>query len=81
MGQSRRADDVKILRKADIQSSDPQVHCPEERSKSKEVENYRYSSVPMEIRLKLFSPQLFLLIRSVSAEQSQTCVKNTKPAM
>ena len=25
----------------------PRVHCPEERSKAKEVENYQYTSVPM----------------------------------
>ena len=29
----------------------PRVHCPEERSKAKEVENCRYTSVPMVIRL------------------------------
>ena len=32
-------------------------------------------------RLKLFFAQLFLLISSVSTEQSQICVKHTKPAM
>ena len=32
----------------------PRVRCPEERKKAKEVENYRYTSVPMGIRLKLF---------------------------
>ena len=36
---------------------------------------YRYTSVPMEIRLKLFFAQLFLLISSVSTEQSQICVR------
>ena len=35
------------------------------------------TSVPMEIRLKLFFAQLCLLISSASTEQSQTCVKNT----
>ena len=30
-------------------------HCPEERLKAKEVGNYRCTSVPMGIRLKLFS--------------------------
>ena len=53
------------------------VHCPEERSKAKDVENYQYTSVPMEIRLKLFLAQLILLISSVFTEQSQICVKNT----
>ena len=37
-------------------------------------------SVPMEIRLKLFFAQLFLLISSVSTEQSQISVRNTVPA-
>ena len=59
--------------KADTQSSDPRVHYPEERSKAKEVENYLYTSAPMGIRLKLFFAQLFLLISSVSTEQSQIC--------
>ena len=40
--------------KEDTQFSEPRVHCPEERSKAKEVENYRYTSVSMEIRLKPF---------------------------
>ena len=35
----------------------------------------------MEERLKLFFAQLFLLISSVSTEQSQICVKNTKLSM
>ena len=63
--------------KADTQFSEPRVHCPEERSKAKEVEKYQYTSVPMGIRLKLFFAQLFLLISSVSTEQSQVCVRNT----
>ena len=67
--------------KADTQFSVPRVHCPEERSKAKEVENYQYTSVPMGIRLKLFCAQLFRLISSVSTEQSQICVKNVKSAM
>ena len=29
--------------KADTQFSEPRVHCPEERSKAKEVEHYRYT--------------------------------------
>ena len=51
------------------------------RSKAKEVENYLYISVPMEIRLKLFFAQLFLFIISVFAEQSPICVKKTNLAM
>ena len=53
----------------------------EERSKAKELENYLYTSVPMAIRLKLFFAHLFLLISSVSTEQSQICVTNANPAM
>ena len=59
--------------RADTQFSEPRVHCPEERSKAKEVENYQNTSVPMVIRLKLFFAQLFLLISSVSTEQSYLC--------
>ena len=55
--------------------------CPEERSRAKEVENYQYTSALMRERLKLFFAQLFLLISSVSTEQSQNCVKNSNPAM
>ena len=62
--------------KADTQFSEPRVHCPEERQKVKEVENYLYTSVPMVTRLKLFFAQLFLLISSVSTDQSQICVMN-----
>ena len=65
--------------KADTQFSVPRVHCPEECSKAKEVENYQYTSVPMGTRLKLFFAQLFLLISSVSTEQSQICVMNAGP--
>ena len=65
--------------KADTQFSEPRVHCLEERSKAKGVENYRYTSVPMGIRLKLFFAQLFLLISAVSTEQSQMCVRITVP--
>ena len=42
------------LEKADTQFSVPLVHCSEERSKAKEVENYQYTSALMEKRLKLF---------------------------
>ena len=64
--------------KADTQFSEPRVHCLEERSKGKEVENYLYTSVPMVIRLKLF--HTILLISSVSTEQSQICVMSTGSA-
>ena len=42
------------LQKANTQSSDPQVHCPEERSQAKEVENYQYIFALTRERLKLF---------------------------
>ena len=45
------------------------------------MENCQYISVPMGIRLKLFFAQLFLLISSVSTEQTQKCVKKMKFAM
>ena len=67
--------------KADIQSSDPRVHCPEECLKAKVVENCRYIVAPTLQRLKLFFAQLLLLISSVFTEQSQICVKNVTPAM
>ena len=67
--------------KADTQSSDPQVHCLEERSKAKTLENYQYISALERERLKLFFAQIFLLISSVFTEQSQFFVKNAKPAM
>ena len=65
---------------ADTQFSEQRVRCLEERSKAKEVENYLYTFVPMVIRLKLFFAQSFLSISSVSAEQSQNCVKSTVSA-
>ena len=67
--------------KANIQSSDPQVHCLEECSKAKVVENYQYISALMRERLKLFFAQLFLLTSSVFTEQSQICVTNANPAL
>ena len=67
--------------KADTRSSVPRVHCPEERSQAKVVENCQYTSALMRERLKLFFAQLFLLMSSVFPEQSQNCVKNAKLAM
>ena len=46
---------------------------------SKAMENCRYTVVPIWKRLKPFSAQLFLQIRSVYTEQSQKCVKKTNP--
>ena len=77
MGQSCRADDVKIRRK---QTSSLQIHksiVSRNAKKAKVVENYQHISALMRERLKLFFAQLFLLISSVFTEQSQICVKNT----
>ena len=73
----RRTDDDLNFQKADTQFSVPRVHCPEERSKAKVVENCQYTSVLLRERLKLFFAQVLLPISSVSAEQSQMCVRNT----
>ena len=77
MGQSRWINDDKIWRERT-----PSFPCHESLSrrtlKSNGGGKYRYTSVPMEIRMKLFA-QLFLLISSVSTKQSQTCVRNTVP--
>ena len=55
--------------KADTQFSEPRVHCPEERSKAKGVENYQYTSGPMGIRLKLFLHNYFC--------QSAQCLRSS----
>ena len=67
--------------KADTQFSVPRVHCPEEHSKAKEVEIFLYTSELMENDWNRFFAQSFVLISSVSTEQSQFCVKNAKLAM
>ena len=60
--------------KANIQSSDPQVHCPEECSKATVVENYQYISALMRERLKLFFAHLFLLNQlSIHGAVSDLC--------
>ena len=73
MGSSRWTNDDKIFRKRT-----PSLPCHESivqrnAQKAKVVENYQHTSAPMEIRLKLFFAQLFLLISSVFTEQSQIC--------
>ena len=50
----------------------------EERSKAKEADNHRYTSVPMGILLKLFVAPLFLLVSSVFTEQFQISVMNAR---
>ena len=61
--QSRCFDDDQIRRQ--------RIHSSEERSKAKEVDNYQYTSARMEIRLKLFFAQLFLL--SIYGAVSDLC--------
>ena len=79
MGQSRWIDDDHIQRKRTPSFPSHKSIVPKNAQKTKEVENYRYTSVPMGKRLKLFFAQLFLLISSVSTKQSQMCVMNTRP--
>ena len=81
-GEWDRIAELMMLKKGetDTQFSVPRVHCPEERLKAKEVENYQYTCALMVKRVQLFFAQLFLLISSVSTEQSQICVTNTKPS-
>ena len=70
------------FRESGHQSSDPLVHCPEERSKGKVVENYQYTSALMKDTIEtFFRAQLFLVKSSVSTEQSQICVRNANLAM
>ena len=71
--------DVGSSRKAGIQFSVMQVHCPEVNSEAKAVENCRDTFVLIWIRLKLFFAQLLLSISSVFTEQSHRYVKNSKP--
>ena len=66
--------------KADTEFSEPRLHCLEKRWKAKEVENYLFTSVLMELPLKLCFAQLFLTISSMSTEQSQICVMKTESA-
>ena len=72
-------DDDKKIQKADTQFSVPRVHCPEERSKAKVVENYQYTSAQMKERLKLFFAEFFSVNQlSVSTEQSQILCEEYK---
>ena len=65
--------------KADTQSFEPRVHCPEVSSRAKAVENCPSTIVPTRTQLQLFFAQLLLYISSVFTEQSQKCVKNMNP--
>ena len=65
--------------KADTQSSEPQVPCPEVSFRASAVENCGSTIVPTRERLQLFFAQLLLQISSVFTGQSQKCVKNMNP--
>ena len=76
-GEWDRVAELTVIVKADTQFSVPLVHCPEERSKPKVVENYQYTSALLRERLTLCFALLFLSISSISTEQSQICAMNT----
>ena len=76
MGQNCRANDVELCRKRTPSFPSHESIVRRKRWKVKEVENYRYTSVPMVKRSNCFFAQLFLLISSVFTEQSQKCGKN-----
>ena len=78
MGQSRWIDDDQIRRKRTSSFPCHESVVPRNAQKQKKVENYQYTSALMGEPLKLFFAQLFLLISSVSTEQSQICVLNTE---
>ena len=67
--------------KADVQFSALQVHRPKVGLRAKAMENCRYTIQPIWKRLSFFFAQLLLQISSVFTEQSQKCVKSTKPFM
>ena len=53
--------------KADTQFSVARVHCPEERSEAKEVENYQYTSMPLRDTIETVSRT------KISVNQFSTC--------
>ena len=59
--------------RANTQFSEQRVRCLEERSKAKEVENYQYTSGPMEIRLKLFRTIISVNQLSIDGAVSDLC--------
>ena len=74
IGSSRWIEDDQSHRNRTPHFPKPRVHCFEERSRAKEMENYQYTS-PTKKRLQLFS-RTSLSIDSVSTEESQTCLKS-----
>ena len=74
---SRWIHDDQIRRKRTPSFPSHESIVPRNALKQRRWKNYQYTSVPMEIRLKLFFAPLFLLISLVSTEQSQLCVMNT----
>ena len=79
MGQSRRIDDDKIWRKRTPSFPCHESIVPRNAQKQRWWKNINTLLRWWVKRLTLFFAQLFLLISSVSTEQSQICVKNTKP--
>ena len=78
MGQSRRADDVKIRRKRTPSLPIHESIFQRSAQKATVVKNYQYTSVPMEIPIESVFRTIFLSISSESTEQSQICVMNTE---
>ena len=63
-----------ICQKADTQFSVPRVHCLEERSKAKDVENYQYTSSALKkARLKLFRTTISVDQLSIYGEVLDLC--------
>ena len=79
-GTELQSEGCKNSAKANIQSSDPHVHCLEECSEAKVVENYHYTSALMRERLKLF----FSILGAVSdvCDECKSChVKTERPVL
>ena len=78
MGSSRWIDDDQIRRKRTPSFPSNESVVSRNAQKQRRWTIFLCTSVPMVIRLNLFFAQSFLSISSVSTEQSQNCVKNTK---
>ena len=51
----------------------PQIHCPEERSKARKVENYQYTSALTRERMKLFRKIISVIQLSIYGAVSALC--------
>ena len=73
-GQSRCIDDDQIQRKQTSSLPSHESIVPRNGQKQRRWENYLFTSVPMEMRLKLFFAQLFLLTQlSIYGAVSDLC--------